>query len=898
MNNEQVIKILRPQFWHIGKSNGEQLWMHHFTVWHIFKKMTAIGALPAIEIERELLEIACIVHDLKKSTPWNQMIISGQSKIQEIMEVYIKWWESKGVHLQEEEKIRAQKLFQSGRTDHQIETERDLSFFLTPYLKKIESELNFSLTKESIRTIFEIIKHHFLKEQDITDAHLPGFGNHIRLLKICDRLASMESIDYKTINDLRRINYLGRQLFDLSYFTLSRKFGPSNALIADIITDKFKENGWEPLLYFENARLFITKGSGILPDKNKIIEELSLSFKKKALHKIPLEFGTKNLLTGMAGNYPVEFVQAHKDKIIRKLNQIDAGVVFFKFLTEILQNAGYKKTKIRKKYPVLDVLFSLTSGTSGIPSAKRKWKEYKNEWLPFKKGTNSIDRRESLNFIFHSVKIEEIIPEELLKRFPSVPNLPLHKLPSKDLFTILLETAKASGGRPAEDIRIKRYLDEIISVEEEKDFSKIAKRYFQKYKSYKQNPSHNEGICEICCCPVTQKPGSDFARGQIQAFSQIKADPNIPRKICPFCSYDNSVLREGIGNNVIPIYVKIGARIPIPFRNIAIDDLLKHLKDGLIRVQHITNMQKRWGLLFPDVPILEGKTNYDVIEYVATSDKTELIARIETVSAKGFSPKDKSAQYQPLYHILNILGFRASIGTEEQHGLFGEYIMPREQAYYRSLAVILLSYAMEDKKKKGRYLFAQELIEKSPSLAITLIAEGDNNRNKSKRLKLSEELFKEFLGFMSRSDIVLFFTKGGQYTMKELLKDAAFFANKENGIGHFCVEPEKRGDFWRPSNMTKYSTAKPVSDAFNEILAGRDIDYAMERFMRNISSKISAQEQEELSNFVNGAKRIFLKYYKLREEKGISNLIKAKNALISAIYVFTRYQNLKEVCNE
>jgi hypothetical protein len=132
--------------------------------------------------------------------------------------------------------------------------------------------------------------------------------------------------------------------------------------------------------------------------------------------------------------------------------------------------------------------------------------------------------------------------------------------------------------------------------------------------------------------------------------------------------------------------------------------------------------------------------------------------------------------------------------------------------------------------------------------------------------------------------------------MENLLRDAAFFADREKGIGHFCVEPEKRGDFWNPYKMTKHSTTKPVSEALDELIAGRGIEQALERFMRNLASKISQEEQKDLKTFIKSAKEIFTKYHQLRKEKGISELIRVKNALLSATYVFTRYQDLKEVC--
>ena len=127
--------------------------------------------------------------------------------------------------------------------------------------------------------------------------------------------------------------------------------------------------------------------------------------------------------------------------------------------------------------------------------------------------------------------------------------------------------------------------------------------------------------------------------------------------------------------------------------------------------------------------------------------------------------------------------------------------------------------------------------------------------------------------------------------MEELFKDAAVFADKESGIPHFCVEPEKRGEFWR--NLSKYSAGKPVSQALNAVMQGRSFDEVLERFLRNLSEKISSGEQPGLAEFVLSSKLILKKYFDLRQSD-VSEFVKAKNSLLSAIYILTRYPNLKQ----
>lgn len=917
MNSIQARKILIPQFWSIGKSNGEQLWIHHYIVWHIFKKMLEIGALPSLGDKEEIVEVACLLHDLKKSTPWNQLILRGEKGIDKIINAYLQWWSERGVVIDEKGKSSIKRLFKRGQTDHQIETQRDLDYFLKPYLNLVKNKLPFELIDEKIRMIFEIIKHHFLKEKDISKAELPGFGNYIYILKLCDRLASMETIDVNTINQLKSINKLGRQIFDVTYFTISRKFGPSTALISDVLFENYKRHGWIPLLYFEDAGVLITKGKGSLPDKEIVLKEVSFSFWTRSLKMIPVQVGRKNLFTGIAADYPKSFILAHQDEIIRRLNKSDAGVVFFKFLIELLDNGGYKAKKIRKENPVLDVLFGLTTGTRGIPLAQKKWKEYKAESLPFKKDQSGIDKRSSLNHIFNSVEIEEIVPSLLLKKL-SIKSGMLRKLSAKELFDVLLGLAGQLEGESERASRTKRYLDEIIAMEEEKDFSVIAKERFEQYKAYKMNPTDNtSGICEICGCIVTQKPGADFAKGQIQAFTQIKAKPDIPRKICPFCSYDNSVMREGLGNWV-PIYVKVGSRIPLEFQHEISEKVIKPIKDGLDRIQNIEDMQMRWGILFPPVHVLTGESNYDVIEYVSTNEKTEIIARMASVSSKDFSPKDQKVKYEPLYHLLNLLGFKVSIGVEEQESLFGEDIVTTEEAYYKSIAVVLLVDVIREEGKKSKaYIFAQDILNKVPSIAIRKAADrygkdsscpvpkkGESTKEAKKRCKHYKKEYDRcnclpyhFFKFVYKSE------KGGDNKMKGLLDNAVFFAE---GISKFCWKEEDRNrwfeDLKQKKTPSKHLIVKPLSQTLNEILQGRQFEEAFARFLSHIREDIAKEKSDktttdvvELAEFVKTAKEKFQKFYELKN-RNVTEFIRVKNALLSAVYVFKRYENLKGVC--
>ena len=886
MNSQQAIRILTSQFWKIGKSNGEQLWTHHYTVWYTFKKMSEVGALPPLDEKEEILEVACLLHDWKKHTPWNQLILLGETDTGKIIDSYIEWWQKKGVTIDDAQKGKIKKLFGSGRTDHQIETERDFEYFLKPYLEFVKDELPFELTEDKAKMIFEIIKHHFLKEEDISKAQLPGFGNYIYILKLCDRLASMETVDVNTINQLKSINKLGRQILDITYFTISRKFGPSTALVSDVLFENYKKCGWLPLLYFEDGGVLITKEKGKIPDKQTILKDTFSSFLGESLEMLLVQYGRKTMLTGVAADHPKSFICAHQDEITRRLNESDAGVTFFKFLIEILDNGGHNTKQTREVYPALDVLFGLTTGTRGIPLASKKWRDYKGAALPLKEDGSGVDKKSSLNYIFKSVGIKEVIPNALMEKLPKNLLL-LRESSAQELFDTLLNLADQFDKETNRDHKIKRYLDEIISMEEEKDFRAIARERFEQYKAYKLKPTDEKaGVCEMCGSTVTQKPGADFARGQIQAFSQIKARSDVPRKICSFCSYDNSVMRQGVGNWV-PIYAKISSRVPLEFRRKISENIIKPLKDGIIRIQNIEDMQERWGILFPSVPVLIGESDYDVIEYVSTTERTEVVTRLQLLNPKEFSPKDQKAKYEPLYHLLNLLGFRVSIGAEEQNGLFGEDILTTEQNYLKSLAVILLSSTIE---KKRKYLFARDLLEKSPSVVLTYVSQ----------LRLNENLVKKFFEYLCKSGIILFSKNGGEYKMENLLQDAAFFAE---GIPKFCWDDKERARWNTPTGKTKHLATKAVSQALNQMIQRGQFEEVFAKFLSHIRKDIAKDKElsgtvtdvKELEVFAIKTKDILHRYFELKE-RDITEFIRVKNALLSAVYVFKRYENLKEVC--
>lgn len=142
--------------------------------------------------------------------------------------------------------------------------------------------------------------------------------------------------------------------------------------------------------------------------------------------------------------------------------------------------------------------------------------------------------------------------------------------------------------------------------------------------------------------------------------------------------------------------------------------------------------------------------------------------------------------------------------------------------------------------------------------------------------------------------------------MKNLLQDAAFFSE---GIPKFCWKNEDEWKKWNEAlkqkkTPSKHLINKPLSQTLNEILQGRDFDEAFARFLSNIREDIAKDKEKsdkattdvkEMEEFVRIAKEKFMKFYELKK-KSITEFIRVKNALLSAVYVFKRYENLKEVC--
>jgi len=703
MNIQEVRQLLDPQFGYVAKSTGELLYAHHFAVWSIFKKLSKY--IPSLdEKEKHLMEIACLIHDIGKM----------RKEIQDA--------------------LRAGK---KPNYPHKITSTEDVEL----YFEKIGWKNKF--TNEDIKKITDIIRtHHGVSEKDLTEIATSSAGFYTLLLSTADHIASMERISYDTIIKLKRI-YNG--IIEFTTVEYSRFPSPTANLMMSKIVRHYKNYGWEPICFPENGIVFIGKPDCELPYKEEIVKEIVEGIIRESLKMqdpLPRKY-TGDHLTLLSKDFPDLFLEVHKDRIKDALGNIDQkSLVFLKLLRDIMSARKIitKDLKIRK--PLLDMIDGANS-TSAHRLVRKRYEEiYKK---PAPKKVNS----EFFKPLFERALLEEVVPEEITIVIPR--NKPLRELSPEELYSILMSVAKSNTS----DIKkkLEEYMKATISMEEEIDFARMAEEIFEKYKKYKKTASAEKGCCERCGCPVAFKmqPALNIVRAG-QAFSQIKPKYAY-RSICPFCGYDNLVLREGVSSNRIRIFLRLETKIPDLFVNYSeLERLVLLIWNGVRNPRNIVKFKERedlYNLPFPErieIPVAEEDEKL-------TNDRKILIGEngvlmyLEDIRDKEFSPKDMRAKYEPLYHVMKLLGFKVAIGTEEQEKLFGEEIETNEETYYKSLATILLTKLHG--KEQRRYIFARTLLEKAPSVTIKLL--GDMVDKKG----ISETLIRCLIRAMVKAKIVI-----------------------------------------------------------------------------------------------------------------------------------------------
>ncbi|MCK4730361.1 MAG: HD domain-containing protein [Candidatus Aenigmarchaeota archaeon] len=867
MEKEEVIKILEPQVGYLAKSNGEQLWMHHFTVWNIFKEISEyIPYLKKNKNDKKLLEMACLIHDLEKRNP------------------------------------KYQELFKSGGGKPIKEGHKPI---LTEIKKYVEAYTNYSFSKEEIKEIYDIIlTHHSISDKNVNEITTNSVGVKTKILKWCDHLASMENVNYNLIQEIRE--YLGElKLADLTYFEISRFPSPTTMLFVEEGIKVYKQNGWTPLIVLDNSCVFIGKNAK-MPEKEKITNQILNRFFEETMQLYPVYHPTKNILGGLSQIFPFQFLKLErkKEEIKENLSNVDKkGNQFFRLLYDLVNLSQNKEIQnLKKQYKLLNFLSSCLY-TSGHKRAKEQWNEYFNE------KPSSINT-EKINELLEKIRLSDISPIRYYNT--NISNKFLSEIRKDELLSVLSKIAEDSEDK-AKIEQLKGTIDNLITAEEEKDFREVAQEIFERYKAYKRTTNSSKGLCERCGCILAMdaKPSLMFKKGGGYGFSQIKAKPQGANATCIFCAYDNMILRKNMSADSSAIYVKIESKIPNEIKQTdeKIYRFIKNLCAGITNPSSIIKFEEKEelrALLLPKrginpilipIPFIEKEGELKDREIIET--ERGLIIKIESrVDLKDFSPKDYKVKYEPLYHVLNLLGFKVSIGTEEQIGLFGENVITTEEKYNESLAVILLAstlfYKQQNKKKwkQKRFIFAKNLLEKSPSVAFRYAGQEDKDKSGNPCLKFNKKLINSFFGFVYSSNQILFKINNCVYIMKDLLNDAIFFAE---GIPKFCWTTE-----WSKPR-TKHLITKPISQTMNEILQGNDFEVSFAKFLAQIRENIAKEKSEvkagantdivELKEFVKEAKLKIKRYYDLKQAN-ITQFIRIKNALLSAIFVFNRYPNL------
>lgn len=841
---EQVKKVLQPQFEYLAKSHGEVLWLHSFSVWSILSKLSA--RIPRFtDHERLLLEISALIHDIGKMRVRSQEILAKEKH---------------------------------GKLKHTA-TKEEIKEYLFPLI----SNKLLQIEEKDIDAIWEFSLHHHISEEQQKEAQVPAYGIYAEVVRYADWLSSMEQLDMATI---RQIQNGLEGICKLTVFGIGRYPSPTTYHLLQEATEKYHSIGWETLVILDSGAIFIGNIESIPPNKKEIIEDFTNRLIEKSFEGVSIQnkYMRYEILSGSAKDDPCRFLQSRKDYYKDKLGDIEVGpVLFFRTLMDLYKNSGKLSNRLREQLPLLDIL-SKAGGTNGITQAKQKWNENQGvnkEWP----STNAL-----IVDIFNNVTLGEVLND-----IDSGEKRPLRDITSEELFDILLQTAKKWF--PAnENFILEESIAYLISMEEEVDFTKLAKLALEKYKNYKKTRKPDNALCEQCGFPVPAVATASLNFPKSSGFSQVnpRAESDAPRVVCPLCIFDVTQVRKDLTGSKSQIYVRAVSRIPELWQ--LYGDLrtrIDRLRQSLTNVREIKQLSETE---FSDLPLpphfmipIQSKYKATLTAIPLHTERGTLFP-IERVDQDA-SPKDLRAKYLAFYALLNMLGLEVHMGLEEQEGLFGEKIFEKRQGnwqtlYFEGLVTVILASSID---KKNKYIFAQSLLEKSPSVALSKLEDA----------KIRKELLGKVFIFLMRTNLTIAEMKGGTYTMKDILKDAAFFAE---WVPKFFWG-SKDYDSWRTGG-SKYVITKPVDRVLNALLQGDDFEEAFAKFLLGLKEDISGDKTKEgskatvdvkdLEMFATEAKKIFQRYADLRSAN-ITKFIQAKNGLRSAIYIVKRYENLKEV---
>lgn len=856
LRSEEIKLILQPQFGDIlGKSKDSvPLWMHNFTLWSIVSKL--LKYIPRFDDrERRLLEITTLIHDIGKMSDKNQAILSGAK---------------------------------DGPVKHTLNKEEIAGYFSDNNLSEA-----LSLSGEDIDFIFHAHHHHGIPDDALRSAP-PSVGIYSELVRYADWLSSMHSLDRRQI---QRMSETLKPFCNLAVVNISRPEGPANYLLFDTAYSVYKEKGWEILLVLPAGLLLIAPPDVGYPEKDEVVQGFQERVKIESLRlqrPNPTNFAAV-MLAGESAKGPRQYLEVHKDFLLEALSDFGRAPSFFlKPLVEMLDLSGNLTAGSKEKYPILDILKGLC-GTRGIPIAREKWQQMG--------GNNTEPLKEMLGEIFDTVSFDKVVPVELIEK--DLSSMILRKAAPKELFNILNNIAEKLFPQRT-DSSLLGELSSLVSMEEELDFREIALKRFSKYKEYKTTQNPEKGVCESCGSTIsfaTQK-SLNFPGGKRWGFSQISAHTESARATCTLCAFDTMALRKDVQEKMSQIYIRVESKsVDLWPLYDEISRLIKRLDAAFYNPYTLETMEKNLDYGFLPLPrdFRMPKMRESRLEAQPFSSVRGCLMPVSRVDSSA-SPKDLRAAYMSLYALLKLMGFDVHIGFEEQNGLFGDSPIARqvetfESVYYKGLAIKWLARILD--KNTNQYVFAESLLTKSPSVAITKI--GAAVDCEEKRKKINKEQLPLIIETIVKGGFKIKIPSGGDYTMKELLQDAAFFAE---GIPAFVWSGEDH-KAWI-SNSSKHLITKPVSKMMNCILQGDDFETALAKFLSFLKEDISGDKTKEgsiakvdisdLKLFVGKAKNILYRYHDLKQ-KDISSFIQAKNALLSSIFLLKRYPNIKEVVN-
>lgn len=840
---EQVKRILQPQFEYLAKSHGEVLWLHSFSVWSILAKLAA--RIPRFTSQDRLfLEISALIHDIGKMRPRNQEILTGERE----------------------------------ETLKHTATKEEIKNYLSPFI----AGSSLPIKVDDVNQIWEFALHHHISEEQQKEAQTAAFGIYTEVIRYADWLSSMERLDMTVIRQIQ--NGLDG-VCNLTVFNVGRYPSPTTYHLLQEATERYHSLGWETLVVLDNGAIFI----GDMKYEMLKKKELSEGFTNKLLAKsfegivVRNKYIRYEILSGPAKDDPYGFLQVRQNEYKDKLGDVEIGpVLFLRTLMDLYKNSGRLTNSLRQALPLIDIL-SKAGGTNGITQAKQRWNERKSsnkEW----QSTNTL-----IIDIFNNVTLGEVLSDSKNGKL-------LRDVPPQELFDILSNTAQRwfpeSEGSVLEDA-----VADLISMEEETDFVLIAKNALDRYKNYKKSRRPNNSLCEQCGFTVPAVATASLNFPKSSGFSQVNPRPesDAPRVVCPLCIFDASQTRKDLLGSKSQVYVRAVSRIPELWQ--IYGDLrarIDRLRQSLTNVREIKDLSETE---FSDLPLPQHfmipiqKKYKETLSEIPLHTERGTLFPLERVSNDA-SPKDLRAKYLAFYALLNIMGLEVHMGLEEQEGLFGERVFEKykgdwQSLYYEGLVTVILAGAID---KNNKYIFAQSLLQKSPSVVLSKLEDA----------KIKKEILAKVFVFLMRTNLKIANSNGGVWTMKEILRDAAFFAE---WVPKFFWSKEQHAKWNNPYQRSKYDITKPVDKVLNSMLQGDDFEEAFAKFLSGLKGDISGDKTKgtgatidvkDLEVFAFEAKKIFQRYGELRNTN-ITKFIQAKNGLRSALYIVKRYENLKEV---